>query len=137
MLDLTLQKNRLDKLDVLFIVRVHAVSHMFSGQRLMEDGRVAISRISELRVYAEKTRERGAGEYLGELEGLDIREELPDVRLHEVRSFRMGQDLQRIVVRDEVESWKYASLRLQVLLERQLQCLQLVVEFVQDFQQAG
>lgn len=84
-----------------------------------------------------KKQEGGDGEYLDELEGLDIREKLPDVRLHEVRSFRVGQNIQRIVVRDEVESWKYASLRLQVLLERQLQRLQLVVEFVQDFQQAG
>jgi len=77
------------------------------------------------------------GKYLAELQGLDVHKELPDVRLHEVWSFRMGQNLQHIVVRDEVESWKYASLGLQVLLERQLQRLQLVVEFVQDFQQAG
>lgn len=33
-LDLTLQEDRFDKLDVLFLVRVHAVSHMFSSQRL-------------------------------------------------------------------------------------------------------
>lgn len=77
------------------------------------------------------------GEYLAELQGLDVHEELPDMRLHEVRPFRMGQDFQRIIVRDKVESWKYASLGLQILLERQLQRLQLVVEFVQDFQQAS
>lgn len=34
MFDLTLQEDRFDKLDVLFIIRVHAVSHMFSSQRL-------------------------------------------------------------------------------------------------------
>lgn len=66
---------------------------------------------------------KGGGEYLAELQGLDVREELPDVRLHEVRSFRMGQNLQHIVVRDEVKSRKYASLGFQVLLERQLQRL--------------
>lgn len=85
----------------------------------------------------EDTGNKGGGEYLGELQGLDVREELPDVRLHEVRSFRIGQNLQHIVVRDKVKSWKYASLGFQVLLERQLQRLQLVVEFVQDFQQAS
>lgn len=79
----------------------------------------------------------GRREYLAELQGLDVNEKLLHVRLYEVRSSRMGQHLQYIVVRDEVESWKYASLGLQVLLERQLQRLQLVVEFVQDFQQAG
>lgn len=59
------------------------------------------------------------------------------MRLHEVRSFRMRQDLQYIIIRDKVEPRKYASLGLQVLLERQLQRLQLVIEFVQDFQQAS
>lgn len=33
-LDSTLQEDRFDKLDVLFLVRVHAVSHVFSSQRL-------------------------------------------------------------------------------------------------------
>lgn len=83
------------------------------------------------------TGDKDGGEYLAELQRPDVREELPDVRLYEVRPFRVGQNLQRVVVRDEVKSWKYAPLGFQVLLERQLQRLQLVVEFVQDFQQAG
>lgn len=49
----------------------------------------------------------------------------------------MRQDFQYIIIRDEVEPRKYSSLGLQVLLERQLQRLQLVIEFVQDFQQAS
>lgn len=89
------------------------------------------------REYKGDPENKGGGEYLGELQRPDVREELPDVRLHEVRPLRIGQNLQHIVVRDEVKSWKYAPLGFQVLLERQLQRLQLVVEFVQDFQQAS
>jgi len=39
-----------------------------------------------------RKRERGR-EYLAEFQRLDVCEEFPDVRLYEVRSFRVCQDL--------------------------------------------
>lgn len=88
-------------------------------------------------VYGDKSDKEAKRGHLGELQRLDVREEFPHVRLYEVRSFGVRQDLQQIVVRDEVEPREYASLGFQVLLERLLQRLQLVIEFVQDFQQAS
>ena len=110
---------------------------------MTENEKISISRvlgILDIEDYAftqKKQEQEASDRYSAELQGLDVHEEFLNVWLHKVRLFRMGQDLQRIVVRDEVESWKYASLGLQVLLECQLQRFQLVVEFVQDFQQAS
>lgn len=57
--------------------------------------------------------------------------------LYEVRSLRVRQDLEEIVVGDEVEPGEHVPFRLEVLLQGSLHRLQLVVDFNQKIEQAG
>lgn len=59
------------------------------------------------------------------------------MHLYQFRFPRVGQDLEQILVRNEVESREHVSFRLQILFQRSLHQLEFATDFIQNLEQAG
>lgn len=76
------------------------------------------------------------GLLVGELDGVDVFEDLLEVGLNGSGLLGLGEDLEQIVVGEEVEAGKFLPLLLEVLVEALLNLLELVVAFLELFKEA-
>lgn len=90
-----------------------------------------------MKIYTIVTFERYLWTYLAQSQEFNILEQFLDVHLYQFRFPRVGQDLEKILVRNEVESREHVSFRLQILFQRSLHQLEFATDFIQNLEQAG
>lgn len=75
--------------------------------------------------------------HLAQSKEFNILEQFLDVHLYQFGFPRVGQNLEQILVRDEVESREHVSFRFQILFQGSLHRLEFAADFIQKLEQAG